>query len=240
MIATASDTLRRCCRACLGPQGLWACLFLLFVAQLMGPLIDSPAVRLITSLLFSLFLIAGVIQLAQQRGLRILASLLAVAAIMLRWVGHALPTPPVIGAGLIAAMLLMSLLTLIGIDRVFRDDRPVTTERIAGAVAVYLLFGLTWAYLYGLLDHLLPGAFSLPDVTDAGDPTRTESFTYFSFITLTTLGYGDITPVHPVARMCAVVQALFGQLYPATLLARLVSLEIISRQTPRPPEAGEP
>jgi hypothetical protein len=105
----------------------------------------------------------------------------------------------------------------------------VTATRVTGAVAVYLLFGLTWTYLYSLIDHLLPGAFALPASSGITETNRQESFTYFSFITLTTLGYGDITPVHPLARLCAVIQALFGQLYPATLLARLVSLEIVAR-----------
>jgi hypothetical protein len=59
-----------------------------------------------------------------------------------------------------------------------------------------------------------------------------ENLTYFSFVTLTTLGYGDIAAVHPVARMFVVFEALVGQLYPATLLARLVSLEISNRGAP--------
>jgi hypothetical protein len=57
-----------------------------------------------------------------------------------------------------------------------------------------------------------------------------ETFAYFSFVTLSTLGYGDITAVHPVSRMFVIMEALVGQLYPATLLARLVSLEISNRQ----------
>ena len=58
---------------------------------------------------------------------------------------------------------------------------------------------------------------------------KMQSFAYFSFVTLTTVGYGDITPVHPVARMLAVGEALVGQLYPAILIGRLVSLQISSR-----------
>jgi hypothetical protein len=64
--------------------------------------------------------------------------------------------------------------------------------------------------------------------------SRQEQFTYFSFVTLTTVGYGDITALHPIARMFVIFEALFGQLYPATLLARLVSLEVMHRQELEP------
>ena len=238
MNSTVDHSFKGFVHACLGPHGLWVFLLLLFIVQMIGPIIDSPVLRLMTSLLFSFFMIAGVTQLSERHGLRILGSLLVVAAIMLRWLGHLLPTPTIVGWGLTAALLFMIFLTVTGIGKVFRDDRPVTSERIIGAVAVYLVFGLTWAHLYGLIDHLLPGAFTFPAAAGIDDPAHQESFTYFSFVTLTTLGYGDIAPVHPLARMCAVIQALFGQLYPATLLARLVSLEIINRQSPPPQGDG--
>jgi hypothetical protein len=191
-------------------------------------------VRLFTALLFTLFLVAGVCSLSPRPAVRFLAGLLALAAIALRWLRLAMPTPAIVGWGLAVSLLLMLFLTLANIRRVFRDDQPVTAERVTGAVAVYLLCGLTFAYIYGLLDQLFPGAFNLNLQPGHDDPGHMECFTYFSFITLTTLGYGDIIPVHPAARMCAVIQALFGQLYPATLLARLVSLEIMHRQKPTP------
>lgn len=224
---------------CLGQQGLWAFIFCLFIAQLLGPTIDSPLVRLFTALLFTCFLVAGVFNLSSRPAARCLAGLLALAGIALRWLRLALPTSMVIGAGLALALVFMTFLTLVNVRKVFHDEGAVTGERVTGAVAVYLLVGITFAYLYALLHHLLPGAFNLaarPEFDDAG---QMESFTYFSFITLTTLGYGDITPVHPAARMCVAIQALFGQLYPATLLARLVSLEITARRSPTPLPPGD-
>ena len=235
----SAGILKRLVGLCLGQQGLWAFIFLLFAAQLLGPVIDSPLVRLLTALLFSLFLVAGVFSLSSHPAIRTLAGLLVLAAIALRWLRLAMPSPAIIALGMAVSLVFMIFLTLSCIRRVFRDDQAVTGERVTGAVAVYLLFGLTFAYLYGIIDQLLPGAFNLPATTNLDDPTHQESFTYFSFITLTTLGYGDITPVHPAARMCAAIQALFGQLYPATLLARLVSLEIMHRQAPQPLPPGD-
>lgn len=233
----ASDSWRRFSRFCLGQQGLWAFIFLLFLAQMLGPTIDSPLVRLLTTLLFTCFLVAGVFSFSSRPIVRVLAALLALAGIVLRWLRLAMPTPEVIGAGLALALLFMFFLTLANVIKVFRDEGTVNGERVTGAVAVYLLVGLTFAYLYALLLQLLPGAFNMVVRPGFDDSIQMESFTYFSFITLTTLGYGDITPVHPTARMFVAIQALFGQLYPATLLARLVSLEITNRQAG--PVAGD-
>ena len=235
----ASGLLVRLTDFCLGQRGLWAFIFLLFVVQLLGPVIDSPLVRLLTALLFSLFLVVGVYNLSPRPAIRAMAGLLVLAAIALRWLRLAMPTQAIISWGLALSLLFMICLTLANIRRVFGDGEAVTAARVTGAVAVYLLFGLTFAYLYGLLEQLLPGAFNLPEHSSFDDATQVDSFTYFSFITLTTLGYGDITPVHPAARMFVAIQALFGQLYPATLLARLVSLEIMHRQQSKTPNCGD-
>lgn len=105
---------------------------------------------------------------------------------------------------------------------------PITFRRIEGAVAAYLLIGLVFACLYDLVHGLAPAAF-----LHHGEPARAGeqvgSYLFFSFVTLTTTGYGDIVPVHPVARSLAILEALTGQLYLAILLARLVSLQITSR-----------
>ena len=74
----------------------------------------------------------------------------------------------------------------------------------------------------------IPQAFRLPEGMAGGDPDALQRLmTYYSFITLTTTGYGDITPIHPVTRTLAMLEALVGQLYPAITLARLVSLGVM-------------
>jgi voltage-gated potassium channel Kch len=107
-------------------------------------------------------------------------------------------------------------------------EGPVTAHRITGAIVVYLLFGLMWGFLYQLIALLIPEAFKLPQAmtTYTADLSQ-NSLLYFSFETLTTLGYGDILAVHPVARVLVILEALTGQLFPAILLARLVSLQIV-------------
>jgi hypothetical protein len=107
---------------------------------------------------------------------------------------------------------------------VFAPGR-VTFHRIVGAVSLYLLIGLTFAGLFAILGVLIPNAFS--SLVLADKPAVASNVIYFSFVTLTSVGYGDILPVHPIARALCNVETIIGQLYPATLLARLVSLQLV-------------
>jgi hypothetical protein len=111
--------------------------------------------------------------------------------------------------------------------RVFREGR-INFHRIQGAVCVYLLLGVIWSGCYSLVIQFDPAAFNLPAST--GDDTLTSRLVYFSFVTLTTVGYGDVTAVHPAARSLALLEALAGQLFPAVLLARLVGMELSHRE----------
>jgi len=102
---------------------------------------------------------------------------------------------------------------------------PVTSDRLYAAVAVYLLFGLLFACLYTLAADALPEAFAS---TDGGFP----DMAYFSFVTLTTLGYGDILPLAKQVRSLAIVEAVCGVLYLALLVARLIGLHIAAEELP--------
>lgn len=126
-----------------------------------------------------------------------------------------------------AALALAALIAAI-LGQVFAAG-PVTFRRIEGAIAAYLLIGVVFACLYDLVHGLDPGAF-LHHGAPPAETGQVVSYLFFSFVTLTTTGYGDIVPVHPVARSLAMLEALTGQLYLAILLARLVSLEIMNRR----------
>jgi hypothetical protein len=107
----------------------------------------------------------------------------------------------------------------------------VTWHRIRGGVALYLIVALVFAHLYGLLAALVPDAISKISI---GLNPHTVFYRghllYFSLVTLTTTAYGDIVPLHPVARSLATLESVIGQLFPATLLARLVALELKERR----------
>ncbi|UFS70656.1 potassium channel family protein [Geomonas sp. RF6] len=206
----------------LGEEGLSIFLLFLFLSLLLGPFLDRLPSRPINSLVFTLVMVAGVAKISRCVELRFLAGGAALVAIMLRWLTHLIPSPALERWSSWASLIFMAVLTCVVLMQVFMEERQVTAHLIRGAIAAYLLFGITWSILYTLLDQTIPGAFTMNVPAGA---ERQERFVYFSFVTLTTVGYGDITPSHDISRMFAVAEALVGQLYPATLLARLVSLE---------------
>ena len=176
---------------------------------------------------FSLILICGAIALHPGRILRVLVAIFVGIAIGLRWMAAWHPGTWIVGVGLLVAVFTLGCFAVIVLMRVFGSGR-VTRHRIYGAVCAYLLFGLMWAAAYALVEQVFPQAFSVATGLGSGDK-RVARFVYFSFVTLTTVGYGDITAVHPLARTLVVAEALTGQLFPAIIIGGLVSLALRDR-----------
>jgi len=129
----------------------------------------------------------------------------------------------VAGAGLIIGLLLIAV-----VARAVFARGPVNYHRVNGAILLYLTIGLTFVSLFTFVDLLAPQAFLGLPASD--DQPLASGLIYFSFVTLTSTGYGDIVPVHPIARSLCNIEAIVGQLFPATLLARLVTLELEERR----------
>ncbi|ACK51165.1 Ion transport 2 domain protein [Methylocella silvestris BL2] len=128
----------------------------------------------------------------------------------------------------VATLIIDAVLIVVVTQAVFAPGK-ITIHRINGAVLLYLTIGMTFAGLFTVVALASPGAISNLDATEMrGLASRV---IYFSFTTLTSVGYGDIVPVHPVARSLANLEAIVGQLFPATLLARLVTLELSERSS---------
>jgi hypothetical protein len=113
---------------------------------------------------------------------------------------------------------------------ILRSER-VTADIIFASVSAYLLIGFLWSFFYVILEYLSPGSFSIPafDAPQGEIATRDryDHLSYFSFVTITTLGYGDIAPRGTGARSLAMLEAVTGQMYIAVLIARLVALHIV-------------
>lgn len=135
-----------------------------------------------------------------------------------------LDASPVEGAfdrGSMTAMLLFLVLAVWSSMHQVLFSREINANRVVGAVCVYLLLGSAWAVAYGMVEIIYPGSFmgaALDQVS--GQETK---WLYFSFVTLTTLGYGDITPVTNTARVLVYAEAIFGVFYMAILVANIVS-----------------
>lgn len=126
--------------------------------------------------------------------------------------------------GLLAVFLIMMLFATL--KQVLLQD-SVNVNRIYGAVCAYLLLGVIWALAYSTLYQVSPNAFK--GISAVGDSEIGVLWLYYSFVTLSTLGYGDITPVSPAARVLAYTQTIFGAFYMAVLVAGLVGVYISAK-----------
>src|SRR5437763_4585884 len=179
--------------------------------------------ELIVSGLFSLVLLAGVVAVADRKRILVIAIVLAIPAIAGRWINHFRPDliPPAVF--LVAGLILIAFVVANLLRFILRAP-SVNTEVLCASISAYLMLGLLWTVAYWLVAQMNPNAFAF---NLAGGTKQTmagfDAF-YFSFITLSTVGYGDITPVSKIARWLAAAEAMTGLLYVTVLIARLVSL----------------
>jgi len=106
------------------------------------------------------------------------------------------------------------------------DPTPVTPDKICGAISAYMLIGILWALIFSMFQTVDPASFSIPESMVSPKALGLWSL-YFSFVSLTTIGYGDITPLTPAAQSYAFLEAVFGQIFLTVLIARLVALHIV-------------
>src|SRR6476619_1352195 len=125
---------------------------------------------------------------------------------------------------LAAAWFIIAVTLGIVVARAVFGGGRITYHRIVGAILLYLLIAVTFATLFAFVGLSIPDAFK--GIAFEDDSALASALFYLSFVTLTSTGYGDIVPVHPLARSLCNIESVIGQLYPATILARLVTLEL--------------
>lgn len=203
-------------------------LVLLFVAS---PFIEGiPGGELIEGLLMTLVLVAAVLAVGGTHRMLLLTTALMLPSMIGRWLLHFHPHlfSPAIALGFAAAFLVYIIANLL---RYVLRMPQVNGEVLCASISAYLLLGLLWSMGYRMVASLTPGAFVLNGMHEQS----MEGFNafYFSFVTLTTVGYGDIAPVSSVARMLSVMESMTGTLYVAVLIARLVALYSTAPTPPR-------
>jgi len=177
-------------------------------------------------LLLAIFLVGGVF-LMSGSALAVVALLVALVMIVTGGILR-LRSPSILDLNLFAgSWLIVGITMAVTVARATFAPGLVNYHRVIGAILLYLTVAVIFAALYTFIGTLVPTAFSGMKVEDS--PKLASQLIYFSFATMTTTGYGDLAPLHPIARSLCNVEAIFGQLYPATLLARLVTLELAHR-----------
>jgi hypothetical protein len=167
-------------------------------------------------------------ELAEKRMVFWSAIPLAGTSMVLLAITHFLSTPALLIANAVALAAFLALVS-VSLFVYLGEEGEITTGRIYISVSLYFLMGLAWFSIYNLLNILQPGSLAEGGVALPRN-TPWSTILYFSLITLTTVGYGDIIPVRPAARMCAMLEATAGVLYVAITIARLVAASQTSRR----------
>jgi hypothetical protein len=198
---------------------LLAAILMLFVVR---PFIEGyVGIEILMIIFLSLILFSAIFAVSETRLQSIIALILGLAAVTIKWWAYFSQIPGLDFLEKILGGIFMTYAAAIMLSHLFKQ-KEVTVDVIIGGICVYFLIGLMWAFIFYALEMAAPGSFHLADDAAANDA----EFTYFSFVTLTTLGYGDTTPLTTPARNLVVVEAVMGQLYLAILVARLVGLHI--------------
>jgi hypothetical protein len=184
---------------------------------------DIPNGAFLEPLLLTMVLVAGLLAVGGGRHLRRIGIFLLFPSVIFRWIHHVSPDflSPAVSLG--CSLVFIGFVVANILSFIMRAGR-VDTEVICAGISVYLMIGLSWSMAYKLLGTVSPDAFFFSNMPNVDQEMTSFNAFYFSFSTLSSVGYGDISPASKVARMLAVMEAVTGILYVAVLISRLVSL----------------
>lgn len=186
---------------------------------------------MVIELFFILLLIAVIFLVSNNEKTLMITPLLALLTCVVIWFNIFLHSPALLLTGLFLEICFFILTTIVLITHVL-EYKHVTADKIYGAVSAYLVLAVIWAMIYTAIEIAFPNSFIFDHGLQNSQYALTDhrfyfsEFLYFSFVTLSTLGYGDITPISNEARTVTSLEAICGQLYVAVLIARLVGLHI--------------
>ena len=186
--------------------------------------------RFFFDLLMVTLMISGALTQKHSRLLTVFVIAVLFAGAVALWTSRVYPTAHLQELSSFLSLIALLVYVRIVLLVMFREG-PVTWSRIQGGVAAYLLLGLAWGSAFRLVEELHAGSFRFVS-PPANVDQLTSKLVYFSFVTLTTIGYGDIAPVSPAARSLAIAEAVVGQLFPAIFIGALVAMAMQSRKSP--------
>jgi ion channel len=204
----------------------------LLVLVSIGPWLTEHLVgRGLWELLFTLVTLSSIHMLGIRRGPALISGFLALPTLVSLWLRQLIPAVGLSQVSLVLLTLFLLYTAATVLLQVFSEE-TVTMDTLSAALCVYLLMGYMWGSLYGVMYLLAPGAFHLPmgwapaEEQGIARDVPLNLLTYFSFMTLTTVGYGDVLPITGSARAAVMLEAVLGHFYLAVLVARLVGLHI--------------
>jgi len=198
----------------------------LIVLLLLFPIVSDVFIeRVIFDVFLSIVLLSAVYTVSPKKHVFTIALLLSLPTFAGMWATYFLKNFYVTLVGWSFAVAFFGFIGIIVLSDVLRAEK-VTTDTIHAAICVYLLMGVTWALLYSVMEGIRPESFVIAQGQFSGATDYVPHFLYYSFVTLTTLGFGDITPLTPAAKSFSYMEAVTGQIYIAVLIARLVGLHI--------------
>jgi len=204
---------------------LFALLFLLVSLPLIT---DAFGMKfpIIGRLSFSVILIFLILGLNQDKKWRTIGLLLVIAGITLNTLAFHKDSNFYLYLSTLCDFLFILLIIFTALNQIIYSDK-ISLHNLAGTVCVYLLAGILWSLVYYFLNTSMPGSFE--GNLSSTKQLHLHDFVYFSFVTLTTLGYGDIVPITATARSVVYIEAIFAQFYIAILVAGLVSVHISNK-----------
>lgn len=195
-------------------------ILLLFIA--VSPFFEGfTGIKMLFDIFISTIFIYSIYILAEKKYQVLIGILLAIPMIVSIWSVYFVQFRSIIVIGRLCGILFMALLIINILSHIFKR-KEVDIDVIAGAASVYLLMAIMWAFIYGLIEKIHPGSFAVSGTLQASS----KLFLYYSFVTITTLGYGDITPLTEIANSASILEAVVGQLYLVIQVARLVGMHV--------------
>ena len=203
-------------------------LIVIIVAMIvLGPFLEGfIGLRFFMDLLVSIIFVATIYAASQKRNHIIFAIVLLVPTLFALWTDDISINNTLITIGYICGLILFAFGIISIVIYIFSEE-VVTRQTISAAVVVYLLMALMWTFVYRLLAKLYPASFA---IAHAKLEDAENVFLYFSLVTITTLGYGDITPIGSQAIALSVLEAIAGQIYLVVVVAWFVGL-FVSRKS---------
>jgi voltage-gated potassium channel len=206
-------------------------LFLLICLMILEPLVyDFLGIKILLNLIFSAIMLSSIYAVSYKKYATLIAVVLALPLLIISWSSTFVDLPwHQYGKDFFGILFFLFVIIII-VKHIFRQDE-VSREILFAAIVVFMLLGLMWSFIFQLIEIFHSDSFNLPQGQDADFHGI---FLYYSFVTLTTLGYGDITPITAPARSLSLLEAIAGQMYVAVLIARLMGIHISQSMRKKP------